>query len=47
MRAALALLRSRAVPTEELIGARYDLAGTADALADQRSGAVLKAVVVP
>jgi L-iditol 2-dehydrogenase len=47
MRAALALLRDGAVPTGELIGARYDLAGTGDALAAQRSGAVLKAVVVP
>jgi L-iditol 2-dehydrogenase len=47
MRVALDLLRSGAVPTGELIGARYDLAGTGDALAAQRSGAVLKAVVVP
>jgi threonine dehydrogenase-like Zn-dependent dehydrogenase len=47
MRVALDLLRAGAVPTGELIGARYDLAGTGDALAAQRSGAVLKAVVVP
>jgi L-iditol 2-dehydrogenase len=47
MRAALALLRAGAIPTDELIGARYDLAGTGAALAAQRSGAVLKAVVVP
>jgi L-iditol 2-dehydrogenase len=47
MRAALALLRDGAVRTEELIGGRFDLAGTGDALAAQRSGAVLKAVVLP
>ena len=47
MRAALALLQAGAVATEELIGARFDLAGTGDALAAQRSGAVLKAVVLP
>jgi L-iditol 2-dehydrogenase len=47
MRAALHLLRSGAVAVDELIGARYDLAGTGDALDAQRSGAVLKAVVVP
>lgn len=47
MRAALALLRAGAVPVDELIGARYDLAGTGHALAAQRSGAVLKAVVLP
>jgi L-iditol 2-dehydrogenase len=47
MRAALALLRAGAVRTEELIGARFPLAGTGEALAAQRSGAVLKAVVEP
>jgi L-iditol 2-dehydrogenase len=47
MRAALALLQAGAVPTDDLIGARYDLAGTGEALAAQRSGAVLKAVVLP
>jgi L-iditol 2-dehydrogenase len=47
MRAALQLLQAGAVRTDELIGARYDLAGTGDALAAQRSGAVLKAVVLP
>jgi hypothetical protein len=47
MRAALALVRAGAVPVDELIGARYDLAGTGEALAAQRSGAVLKAVVLP
>jgi hypothetical protein len=31
----------------ELIGARFPLAETGDALAAQRSGAVYKAVVVP
>jgi L-iditol 2-dehydrogenase len=47
MRAALALLHAGAVRTDELIGAHYDLAGTGEALAAQRSGAVLKAVVLP
>jgi threonine dehydrogenase-like Zn-dependent dehydrogenase len=47
MRAALALLRAGAVPVDELIGAEFDLAGTGEALAAQRSGAVLKAVVRP
>jgi L-iditol 2-dehydrogenase len=47
MRAALGLLQAGAVRTDELIGARYDLAGTGEALAAQRSGAVLKAVVEP
>jgi L-iditol 2-dehydrogenase len=47
MRAALALLRAGAIRTGELIDGRYDLAGTGAALAAQRSGAVLKAVVVP
>jgi L-iditol 2-dehydrogenase len=47
MRAALTLLHAGAVPTEELIGARFPLAATGEALAAQRSGAVLKAVVLP
>jgi threonine dehydrogenase-like Zn-dependent dehydrogenase len=47
MRAALVLLQSGAMAVDELIGARYDLAGTGDALEAQRSGAVLKAVVMP
>jgi L-iditol 2-dehydrogenase len=47
MRAALALLHEGAVPWEELITARFDLEGTGDALAAQRSGAALKAVVLP
>jgi L-iditol 2-dehydrogenase len=47
MRAALALLQAGAVRTEELITARFGLEGTGDALAAQRSGAALKAVVVP
>jgi hypothetical protein len=47
MRAALELLRAGAVRTGELIGARYPLAETGAALAAQKSGRVLKAVVVP
>ena len=47
MRAALTLLQHGRVRAGELIGARFDLGGTGDALAAQRSGAVLKAVVVP
>jgi L-iditol 2-dehydrogenase len=47
MRAALALLREGAVPTDELITARYPLERTGEALAAQRDGRVLKAVVVP
>jgi L-iditol 2-dehydrogenase len=47
MREALALLRAGAVPVADLIGAEYDLEGTGEALAAQRSGAVLKAVVRP
>jgi L-iditol 2-dehydrogenase len=47
MRAALALLRDGAVRTDELITARYPLADTSAALAAQRAGTVLKAVVVP
>ena len=47
MRAALALLRCGAVPVEELITARFPLEETGAALEAQRSGAALKAVVVP
>jgi L-iditol 2-dehydrogenase len=47
MRAALALLQSGRVRAGELIGARVRLDGTGEALAAQRSGAVLKAVVEP
>lgn len=47
MRAALALLRRGAVPVEELITARFALEETGAALAAQRSGAALKAVVLP
>jgi len=47
MREALRLLRAGAVRTDELIGARFGLDDTGEALAAQRSGAVLKAVVVP
>jgi L-iditol 2-dehydrogenase len=47
MRAALALLRTGAVPAGELLSARFSLACTGDALAAQRSGAALKAVVLP
>jgi L-iditol 2-dehydrogenase len=47
MREALALLQAGAVATGELITAEYDLGGTGAALAAQRSGAVLKAVVRP
>jgi L-iditol 2-dehydrogenase len=47
MRAALALLHDDAVRWEELITARFDLDGTGEALAAQRSGAALKAVVLP
>jgi L-iditol 2-dehydrogenase len=47
MRAALALLHDDAVAWEELITARFGLEGTGDALAAQRSGAALKAVVLP
>jgi L-iditol 2-dehydrogenase len=46
-RAALKLLRAGAVPTAELITARFSLALAGDALAAQRSGAALKAVVLP
>ncbi len=47
MREALALLRRGAVPVDELITARFALAETGAALAAQRDGAALKAVVVP
>jgi L-iditol 2-dehydrogenase len=47
MREALALLQAGAIAVGELIGAEYDLEGTGAALAAQRSGAVLKAVVRP
>jgi L-iditol 2-dehydrogenase len=47
MRAALELLRRGAVPADELITARFALDETGDALAAQRDGRVLKAVVTP
>jgi L-iditol 2-dehydrogenase len=47
MRAALALLQRGAVRADELIGARYALEETGAALAAQREGRVLKAVVEP
>lgn len=47
MREALALLRRGAVPVDELITARYPLERTGEALAAQRGGRVLKAVVEP
>ena len=47
MREALALLQAGAVPTHELITARYPLEQTGEALAAQRAGTVLKAVVIP
>ena len=46
-RAALALLRAGAVPVGELITARFSLEMAGDALAAQKSGAALKAVVLP
>jgi L-iditol 2-dehydrogenase len=46
-RAALTLLRAGAVPIADLITARFSLALAGDALAAQRSGAALKAVVLP
>ena len=46
-RAALALLRAGAVPAGDLITARFSLALAGDALAAQRTGATLKAVVLP
>jgi L-iditol 2-dehydrogenase len=47
MRAALALLQSGAVPTRELITHRFGLEHTGAALAAQRDGTALKAVVLP
>jgi L-iditol 2-dehydrogenase len=47
MREALSLIRQGALRTDELIGARFGLEQTGEALAEQRSGAVLKAVVIP
>lgn len=47
MRAALALLRRGAVPVDELITHRFELERTGDALAAQRDGTALKAVVIP
>jgi L-iditol 2-dehydrogenase len=47
MRAALALLRRGAVRTDELITHRFPLADTGAALAAQRDGTALKAVVLP
>jgi len=47
MRAALALLRRRAVPLDDLLAGPFTLEQTGDALAAQGSGAALKAVVVP
>jgi L-iditol 2-dehydrogenase len=47
MRAALALLRRGAIPVDELITHRFALEKTGTALAAQRDGRALKAVVVP
>jgi L-iditol 2-dehydrogenase len=47
MRAALALLKSGAVRTDELITHRFPLEETGAALAAQRDGRALKAVVLP
>jgi L-iditol 2-dehydrogenase len=47
MRTALALLRRGAVRADELITHRFALADTGAALAAQRSGIALKAVVIP
>jgi len=47
MRTALALLQAGAVRTEELITHRFSLEETGAALAAQRSGLALKAVVLP
>ncbi len=47
MRAALALLRRGAVRVDELITHRFALEETGAALAAQRDGTALKAVVVP
>jgi threonine dehydrogenase-like Zn-dependent dehydrogenase len=47
MRAALALLQTGAVRASELITHRFSLAETGAALAAQRDGTALKAVVLP
>jgi L-iditol 2-dehydrogenase len=47
MRAALALLQAGGVRTEELITHRFELDATGAALAAQRDGVALKAVVLP
>jgi threonine dehydrogenase-like Zn-dependent dehydrogenase len=47
MRAALELLRRGAVRVNELITARFPLEQTGAALAAQREGVALKAVVTP
>ena len=47
MRAALALLQAGAVRADELITHRFALEETGAALAAQRDGAALKAVVLP
>ena len=47
MRAALELLKAGAVPTGELITHRFGLDDTGAALAAQRDGTALKAVVLP
>jgi hypothetical protein len=47
MRAALALLRSGATRAPELLTAWFPLEQTGAALAAQRTGEVLKAVVLP
>jgi L-iditol 2-dehydrogenase len=47
MRAALALLQAGAVRTDELITHRFGLEETGMALAAQRDGRALKAVVLP
>jgi L-iditol 2-dehydrogenase len=47
MRAALALLRRGQIRADELITARFPLAETGAALAAQREGRALKAVVIP
>jgi L-iditol 2-dehydrogenase len=47
MRAALRLLRRGAVPADELLTRRFGLEQTGEALDAQRSGTVLKALVIP
>ena len=47
MRAALALLQAGAIPAEDLITHRFPLEQTGAALAAQRDGSALKAVVLP